>query len=115
MNQSSTHRIHVPIAIKTTCIFNFTHGNALSPYPSASHFTIDPRQRAWKEQICMRDVIRAVVMVLVDRKSEASMEVWTVGSKLCGGWRGRLRGWMLEAYIISIIIGLRVGFEEWLN
>jgi hypothetical protein len=55
------------------------------------------------------------VMVLVDRKSEASMEVWTGGSKLCGGWRGRLRGWMLEAYIISIIIGLRVGFEEWLN
>jgi hypothetical protein len=35
----------------------------------------------------MRDVIRAVVVVLVDRKFEASMKLWTVGSKLCGGWR----------------------------
>ena len=46
----------------------------------------------------MRDAIRAVVIVLVDRKSEASMELWTVESKLCGGWRGRLHSWMLRAY-----------------
>jgi hypothetical protein len=71
VRQSSASRVHVPIVIESTCIINLSEGNVLLPHPMAFHFTIDPRQQAWKAQICMRNVITAVVMVLVDRKSEA--------------------------------------------
>jgi hypothetical protein len=84
--------------------------------PSASgfRFTIDPRQQAWKAQICMRDVIRAVVMVLVDRKFEASMELWTVGSKLCGGWRRRLgAGSLSESSLLDGQRELKDGRDWW--
>jgi hypothetical protein len=43
----------------------------------------------------------AVAMVLVDRKYEASTKLWTVGSKLCGGWRKKVHSWMLGSLSAS--------------
>lgn len=55
---------------------------------SLSHQTHDNKLATHRNVCAMSS--EAVAMVMVDRKSEASTKLWTVGSKLCGGWRKKV-------------------------
>ena len=82
-------------SINITCVISSSHRIPLS------HETHDNKLATHRNVCAMSS--EAVVMVLVDRKSEASTKLWTVGSKLCGGWRKK-EGWMLGSLHFGIIV-----------
>ena len=80
-------------SINITCVISSSHRIPLS------HETHDNKLATHRNVCAMSS--EAVAMVMVDRKSEASTKLWTVGSKLCGGWRKKVHSWMLGSLSAS--------------